>query len=187
MSALISFLLAAQAVASPGADRPVLDAFRAACERTGDLEAMKADAAASGWTPMADDGEPRVEKLIRMGKEAVEEGTLSGAAFRRALDGRDLFLILSRYEDPSGYWGVGCRLYDFDAAAAVDGAVLASWMGREPTGTIEVEPGIGRRLWEPGWREGVNIEVTHVPPGHALAQTFGLSGNVLVAQAIGGF
>lgn len=176
---------AAQAAAA----REILDAFKAACARTGkDLEATKADAAGSGWTAMASDGDPRVSRLVKLGREATEkDGASAGATFRRAIGGRDIFLIVSRYDDRSGYWGSGCRLYDFEATEPLEGKLLESWMGKPPTAVQAPEPGLLKRLWEPGWRDGITVEVSHVPQNHPVGRQYGLSGNVLVAQAIGGF
>jgi hypothetical protein len=183
---LALLLAAAPAQASP--ERAMLDAFKAGCSRTGEVEAMKADAAASGWTAMAEGSEPRVARLVKLGRDSVEaDAKVSGATFRRALGGRDIFLIVSRYEDKEGIWGVGCRLYDFDATAPLDAGLLQAWMGRPPTGVQTPAPGLSKRLWEPGWRDGITIEVSHVPQNHPVGKTYGLSGNILVAQAIGGF
>ena len=167
----------------------MLDAFKAACSRTGtDIEAMKADAAASGWTAMADDGDPRIERLVKLGRDAAEaDGKVAGANFRRNLGGRDIFLIVSRYEDKTGFWGAGCRLYDFEATEPLDGPALEAWMGKAPSGVEAPAPGLTKRLWEPGWRDGISIEINHVPQNHPVGQQYGLSGNILVAQAIGGF
>lgn len=167
----------------------MLDAFKAACDRTGDdLQAMKADAAASGWLLMADGGDPRIDRLVKLGREAADsDGKTAGANFRRTLGGRTVFLIVSRYEDKSGFWGAGCRLYDFEATTPLDGPGLEAWMGKPPTGVEAPAPGLTKRLWEPGWREGVTLEVNHVPQNHPVGQQYGLSGNILVAQAIGGF
>jgi hypothetical protein len=186
---LAAFALAAPAPSAAAApEREMLDAFRAACARTGDVEAMKTDAAASGWTEMAEETEPRVARLVRMGRDATgKDGTSTGAAYRRRLGGRDIFLIVSRYEDRTGFWGVGCRLYDFEATRPLEARLLDRWMGKRPTAVQEPAPGLSKRLWEPGWRDGVTLEVNHVPQNHPAGKTYGLSGNVLVAQAIGGF
>jgi hypothetical protein len=101
--------------------------------------------------------------------------------------GREVFLIVSRHEDDSGIWGAGCRLYDFAATAPVDPALLEGWMGKPPTGVEAPAPGLSRRLWEPAWRDGITFEAAHVPQGHELGEAFGLSGNILLVQAIGGF
>jgi hypothetical protein len=183
-------LLMAAAPAPAKPEREMLDAFKSACSRIGnDIEPTKADAARSGWAPMADDGDPRIARLLKLGREATEkDGTNTGANFRRKLGGRDIFLIVSRYQDKSGFWGSGCRLYDFEATAPLDGKLLEAWMGKPPTGVQVPAPGLSKRLWEPaGWREGIAVEVNYVPQKHPLGETYGLSGNVLVAQAIGGF
>jgi hypothetical protein len=184
-----ALLLALQAAPAVAPERELLAAFKAACSRTGsDIEAMKADAAASGWTAMADDGDRRIARLVKLGRDSADaDGKVAGANFRRTLGGRDVFLIVSRYEDRTGFWGAGCRLYDFEAAAALDGPGLEAWMGKPPTAVQAPAPGLSKRLWEPGWRDGITLEVSHVPQNHPIGQQYGLSGNVLVAQAIGGF
>ena len=189
-SFIAALLLASSPVEAtpPSPDLAMLDSFKAACVRTGDMSAMKADALAAGWQEIAEDSDPRIAELSRKGREGVEkDATLSGAAFRRIVNGREIFLIQSRYEDSSGFWGVGCRVYDFAAIAPLAPALLEAWMGKSPTGVEEPAPGLSRRLWEPGWRLGITVEAAHVPQGHSLGARFGLQGNILIAQAIGGF
>jgi hypothetical protein len=183
------FLLAVQATPAPAYDRQMLDAFKAACARTGnDIEPVKADAVRAGWAVMPEDGDPRIGRLVRMGREATEkDGTSTGATFRRASGKRKIFLVVSRYQDKSGFWGSGCRLYDFEAAAPLEPKLLEAWVGKPPTAVQEPAPGLTKRLWEPGWRDGITLEVNHVPQNHPVGKTYGLSGNILVAQAIGGF
>jgi hypothetical protein len=197
MAWLLTLLLASADPAAPPPPaaaappvRQMLDAFKAACSRTGsDLEPMKADTARAGWTPVADDSDPRLARILKLGRDSVgPEAKTAGASFSRVVGGRRIFLVHSRYEDESGYWGAGCRLFDFEAARPLDAKLLEAWMGKPPTGVQEPAPGVSKRLWEPsGWRDGITVEVNHVPQNHSLGQQFGLSGNVLVAQAIGGF
>jgi hypothetical protein len=189
MLTFAALILAAQAAPAVSAERELLDAFKAACSRTGnDVAAMKADAAGSGWSEMAEDAEPRIARLVKLGRDSADPGgKSSGATYRRTLAGRNLFLILSRYEDKSGFWGTGCRLYDFDAATPLEGTALEAWIGKPPTHVEVPLPGLSKRLWEPGWRDGITLEINHVPQDHPVGQQYGLSGNILVAQAIGGF
>jgi hypothetical protein len=181
-------LLIAAPPGAPSPEREMLDSVRAACEHAGDMEAMKRGAVAAGWEPIADDADPRVARLNKIGRESVDQdGKIAGGSYRRTIGGRPVFLILSRYDDKSGFWGAGCRLYDFEAAEPMDPAGLQAWMGKPPTGVQQPEPGLSKRLWEPAWRDGITLEVNHVPQGHELGKRFGLQGNILVAQAIGGF
>lgn len=181
-------LLMAAAPAPVSADREMLDSVKAACDRAGDIEAMKKDAATAGWEAIADDADPRIARLNKIGREAVDQdGKIAGGSYRKTIGGRAVFLILSRYDDKSGFWGAGCRLYDFEATEPMDAAGLTDWMGKPPTGVQEPEPGLSKRLWEPAWRDGITLEVNHVRQGHELGEKYGLQGNILVAQAIGGF
>lgn len=189
--ALAALLLTAQPAPSEPAspDWRLLEAFRLACERVDDFDRLRPDALARGWAEMAEADDPRVERLARIGREAVaaDGGALSGASFRRRLADRDLFLIVSRWQGRGGAWGNGCRLYHFEAGAELAPVMLEIWMGRPPTG-VETLPGTGvKRLWEPAWRDGVTVEVNHVRADSEAARLYGLSGNILVAQAMGGF
>jgi hypothetical protein len=179
---LAALLLAA---AAPAPDTALLDAFRTACSRVDDFAGARADIAGAGWAEVGDDADPRVAKLAAVGKQATgEDGKLQGAVFRRTIGGRAVYLFLSRFEDADS-WGNGCRLFDFDAPAPIAPKVADGWMGRIPTGT-DGDNGVARRLWLPGWREGVSVEVNYVPAGSAIAEASGLQGVVLVAQAFGG-
>ena len=92
---------------------------------------MKADATQAGWTAMADDGDPRIARLVKLGRDAIEkDGTATGANFRRTVGGRDIFLIVSRYQDKTGFWGSGCRLYHFEATAPLDARASGSLDGQ---------------------------------------------------------
>jgi hypothetical protein len=190
MTPALALLLALAGPSAPAPERQLLDAFKSACSQIGDdIEPVKSDAARAGWAEMPEHGDSRVARLVKLGREATEkDGTATGATFRRKVGGRDVFLIVSRYQDKTGFWGSGCRLYHFEAAAPLDPKLLETWMGRPPTGVQEPAPGLSKRLWEPsGWREGITVEISHVPQKHPLGQQFGLSGNILTAQAIGGF
>jgi hypothetical protein len=185
-----ALLLALQAQpAGLSAERPMLDAFRTVCEKVDSLDGMKAAALASGWTEFAEREEPRIARLNKLGRDAIgNDGTSTGANFRRTLGDRTVFLLATRYEDKSGFWGNGCRLYHFEAQAGIPDGELEAWMARKPTGIVSPGAQHGRRLlWEPGWRDGLTVEINHVPQTSIFREQFGLSGNILVAQAIGGF
>lgn len=184
-----AFLLALLPPAAESPERPMLDAFRSVCDKVETLDGMKAAAVADGWEEFPDSAEPRIERINTFGRDAVgEDGTASGANFRRTIGDRTVFLIASRYVDKSGVWGNGCRLYHFEAAAGIPDAELEAWMTKKPTGIQDPGPQYGRRLlWEPGWRNGLTVEVTHVPATSQFREQLGLSGNVLVVQALGGF
>jgi hypothetical protein len=165
----------------------LLQAFAGPCALVEDFDKTKAEAAKSGWEEIADAGDPRLAKLEQVGRDALknEGGTLLGARYRRTVGGRAVFLVVSRYIDKEGFWGNGCRVYDFDAPKAIDQAVAERWIGKPPTGSSDI-PGATRTLWEP-WVSGRTFELNYVPAGHALGEQLGLSGVILVSQAIGGF
>jgi hypothetical protein len=181
--AAVSLLAAA---ADPAADRALLQAFEAPCRHVRDFAKIKAGALAGGWAEIAEDADPRVARLSKLGRDEVgSEGKLYGATYRRSHAGRAVFLIVSRFEDKDGVWGNGCRVYDFDASEAIAPETAEAWIGKPPTGT-QVVPGGTKHLWEP-WVSGQSFELNYMPAGGEVEQRFGLRGVILVAQAIGGF
>lgn len=165
----------------------LLEAFAVPCAHVEDFDKTKAEALNGGWEEIADGADARLARLEKFGRDALEDenGKLLGARYRRTVDGRAVFLVVSRYEDKTGFWGNGCRVYDFDAPGALDQAVAERWIGKPPTGSEPV-PGASRILWEP-WVDGRTFELNYVPAGHPLVEQMGLVGVVLVSQAIGGF
>jgi hypothetical protein len=165
----------------------LLDAFRQVCEKVTDWNQLSTAASQSGWQVFDEAANPQLARINRIGREAVgTEGRMLGTSFRRTLAGRTVFLVVSRWEGARGIWGNGCRLYDFTAAAPVNRDLLVAWMGRAPTGNQSFGQAGSNLLWEPGWRDGLTVSVNHVPATSAFRERYGLSGNVLVAQALGG-
>ncbi|WP_114953231.1 hypothetical protein [Sphingosinicella terrae] len=184
MLGFAALLLAAQPAT---ADAALLDTFRAACERVGDLEAMQADARQGGWTAIADEADPRLARVNRSVRDGTSpENRLTLSSYRAEPAGEPLFLVVSRVENDQGMWIDDCRVYAF-GAAPIAGTALEAWMGRPPTSSDDFG-GVGLQLdWEPGWRDGMAFRVSHAPPGGALARQLGQDGNILVAQSLGGF
>jgi hypothetical protein len=187
--ALAAALLALPADAARAMEAvPLLDAFKTACAGIRDYDAARADALKSGWTEITGDADPRIARLVALGqKEVGDDATMTGAYFRHSIGDRTVFLILTHVVmTDSKIWAKGCRVYDFDAPREYDVATLAKWIGKAPTHS-ENHGGAVKRLWEPGWADGVSVEVTFMPAGHPVAGSTGVQGNVLTASAIGGF
>lgn len=184
MSALAALLLSAQA-APADADRAMLDAFRAACARVENVEHMRADAVAAGWAEIAESEAPRVAQVNEVTRQLAGSAWQAPHVFRRGFGDRSAYLIVSRFEDRArNLWGNSCRVYHFEAEAPIAAALLEDWMGRAPSSSREMSDGT-KTIWQPGWSEGMSIEIAHVRQDSAARQQFGLSGNVLLAQAHG--
>ena len=189
MSALAALLLIGTAQASP-APSPLFGAFKAACDNVGTFDGVAKAAAGAGWTEVAEaQAEPRIAAIVAKGRKAMQDeepdAAVSGQVFRRRIDGRDMWLVTSRFVSKQGYWGNGCRAYDLDAPAAPAAATLDAWVGKPATGAAAAGNAT-KRLWEP-WRDGVSLEITYVPRDNPLGLSYGIQGLVLVAQSIGGF
>lgn len=188
LSAFLSLLALQPAPPSPMArERILLDAFRGVCEAVDDYPRMRAAAAAAGWEPVEDGASPLLARINQVARQAAgDQGRIQDASYRRVFPQHStLHLVVSRWEGVDRAWGNGCRVYDFEASRPIDPAGLTAWMGRAPTGRQDLGPLGSNLLWEPGWREGMSVSVNHVPPTSVFRERYGLSGNVLVAQAFG--
>jgi len=193
--ALIAALGMVQAPPAP-APSPLFAAFTAACfnldseDGASSFNRVAPAAKASGWTEVAEaDADPRIAGIVTKGRKAVQEeepdGTYAGQIFRHRFDGRDVWLVTSRFVAKEGYWGNGCRAYDLDMPDAPPRETLDAWVGSAPTG-VQANGSATKRLWEP-WQNGVTLEITYVPRNHPLGTSYGIQGLVLVSQSIGGF
>lgn len=183
---LLPLLLAASdQAASAYPAEAVLEAFGRVCRDVADYPATLRSARALGWKGVAASEEPHLQKLVSLGMGGeASEGRKQTASFRRAVEGRTLYLALSRYADAKG-WGNGCRVYDFAARQPLPQPVVEKWMKR-PADFRQAQEGVLVKLsWEPGWDGTSAVESAYVPPGSALTGRTGLAGNVLVAQAAG--
>lgn len=181
-------LAAALLLAGASDGTALLEAFAAPCAHVEDFEKAKSEAVKGGWQEIGETADPRLARIEKLGRDALkgEGAALSGARFRRTVADRTALLVISRYEDKTGYWGNGCRVYDFDAPRAIEPAVAERWIGKPPTGIQPIGPGGTKHLWEP-WVSGRSFELNYIPAGHPIVEQMGLSGVILVSQAIGGF
>lgn len=183
MISLIALLAAAAAAPAYPADA-VFGAFAQVCRRVADYPAAAKAANGKGWTEVPSSDEPHLDKLVALGKEAVPDARKSGASYRRAVKGRTLYLVLSRYEDAK-LWGNGCHVYDFAAPAEIPQATLERLM-RRPCTFRQAQDGVLTKLtWDDGLGNGAPVEAAYVPKGSPLTARTGLAGLVLVAQATG--
>lgn len=191
---IFTLLAASAAAAAPlpsSEDRALFAGFKQVCSQVRDLGKLERAARKGKWQPVGEDANPQLAQLVRKGREAAlkdePDAEVSGAQFSRQLGGRTLWLVTSRYQDREGYWGNGCRVYDFDAASPLPLETLVALMGKPNTGSVALPDGNTKHLWEPGWKSGHSVEVVYISGTDPVSQKFGLKGQVLMAQAIGGF
>lgn len=170
-------------------DRALFAAFKGVCRNVRSLDAMDQAARRGGWRAVPAEAHPNLARLVNGGREALlkdePDAALAGAQYTRAVGGRTLWLVTSRYADKDGYWANGCRVYDFDAATALSASTLVALMGRPNSGTMPLPEGGTKLLWEPGWKSGHSVEVSFATGLDPVSQKFGLKGQVLTAHAIG--
>ncbi len=188
---LIAAAAAATAPVPPPEDRALFAAFKGVCSKVRKLDAMEAAARRGGWQAVEPSANPNLQLLISKGlsdsKRQEPDASFAGSQYHRQLGGRELWLVLSRYRDKDGYWANGCRIYDFEATTALPLEELTALMGKSPTGSLPLPEGQVKHLWEPGWKSGHSVEVSYIAGNDPFSQRFGLKGQVLMAQAIGGF
>jgi hypothetical protein len=165
----------------------LLHQFRTVCDKVADYPGMSRAAAAGGWQPIEDAANAQLARINRTAREAIgSDGRYQTASFSRQAADQRWFLVVSRWEGEAGVWGNGCRIYDFAADRPIDRGPLEQWVGRPPTGNQSFGAVGSNLLWEPGWRNGMTVAVNHVPATSPFAARYGLTGNILVAQALGG-
>lgn len=190
IATLLPASAAAWQTAPMPAPSPLFGAFKAACFDVHKFDRVAPAATAAGWTEVTEaQADPRIAAIVRKGFDAMRkeeaEAKVSGQIFRQRIDGRDVWLVTSRFVSKQGLWGNGCRTYDLDAPAAPAREILDAWVGKAPT-SVQASGNAAKRLWEP-WQPGVSLEITFVPRDNPLGLTYGIQGLVLVSQSIGGF
>lgn len=188
-------LLAASAAATapvpPAEDRALFASFKSVCSKVRKMDAMAAAAHHDGWQQVAPGAHPNLQLLVEKGKRAglrdEPDASYSGTQFHKIVGSRELWMVQSRYRDSEGYWSNGCRIYHFEARAPLLGDELAVLMGKPCTGTQPLPEDQVKYVWEPGWHSGHSVEVSYIAGNDPVSQRFGLKGQVLMAQAIGGF
>jgi hypothetical protein len=180
-------LLLAAPQADPAADRALLAAFEGPCQHVEDFDKMKAKAPGAGWQAIEESAAPRIAALMEKGRKQLEPGEkIREGLFQRTHRGRSVQLVLTNVRMDGGVWANGCRVFDFDAPSPIDLSTIKAWIGKEPTGVQDLGDGLAKHLWEP-WVSGRSFETYYVPAANPQARAWGLSGAVLVSQAMGGF
>lgn len=142
-----------------------IEAFTAACvpHRQDNMRAAEA-LARDGWTPVGDDDHPELDAtMARVRAEADDPEypmEMAYSAWRREMGGRRLYVVLSRvdatigrtedsdgdgviqeWEKATDFSMLGCGVWDFDATAPVDPALMTAWAGAEPVQVVD-QPGV---------------------------------------------
>ena len=185
-----AILAATTAIAAPSAyDVEFVSQFADACvaQRTS-LEASKATAEAAGWSGVASDADPEFAAVIGFSNAAAADiranhGTFDFATYAKSVDGVAHYLILS--DALIGYGAerqniVGCYMYNFDAAAAIDPAALDALLGAAPTES-QIDTHVSSWQWnKPEKLPGtLDLFLTFVPEASQYRDQYGFSGLVL--------
>jgi hypothetical protein len=180
-------LLGAAALADTTGDVR-LDAFRDVCvPQRHDLAAMQA-LAATIWSSVGDDADEtlaRVMEAARKGMTPAPGEKMIGIAvpYRREIDGRPLFLVLTNIRLEQAEIN-GCFLYDFAATVPLDAALVSGWLKESPTETVN-EPGVMEgNTWTAAEYPGVvDLRSGFIPPGSPAQAIAGFSGVALALSA----
>ena len=186
-------LAAAQADAPPAQApypaREVLSAFATACSGIENMDVARASVIAAGWQPVPADDPGQLMQLVALGKARLAQSDsglklAQGGEYRITVAGRELSLALSGV-DLETIRSYGCRVYDFDAPAAIAEQDLEHWAARKPNDTQTPGDGLIKHVWNPGLKPGhMEMEISFVPKGSLAAADIPLSGLVFVAKAM---
>ena len=184
---LLALLSTTQGVAEPASDLR-LAAFEEACldgYRNPDIRA--AVIAAAGWSPVADDADPALARLMAISRQAMvqaeEEDGFTGtiAAYALRLAGGEAYLVTTELDMPAdAEWKIdllGCYLYDFAAAAPLPPSLITSRFDERPAEVVDQPDVIVAQTWNIEQIEGVwELRSTYIPPGSPAAAVTGFTG-----------
>lgn len=157
--------------------------FDRVCRDLSDIGALRAAAAAAGWAEHEPQSGEDVEKLLTLGEKTVRElvpgATYNNWAFRKAVSGRDLTLVLTDIpEGPAKT--TECRLYDF-AAPLPSAEGVRRWTGTAPTNSMN-QDGLTAWEWSPGFRDNLTqISVLHLDRNSPVRQQIPAVGLAIAA------
>ncbi len=164
---------------------PLLDEFRAQCVDQSSLGSMVAIAEQNGWVASQPQAGTDVAAAVDAGKKMFASLGVSPTmrVFSKTFAGRNLNLIITSTKVPfdgSPRTMTNCNIYDFQAPAAIDVALLESWAGRKPQATdsngasaFEWRPGLSRLSSKTrvGFVRGQSSDKVRVVGGLVLSST----------------
>src|SRR5690606_16360006 len=145
--------------------------------------------AAAGFEAVPDDGHPMLAAIMKVSRDAiaqskVEDGfTGTAAAFRRAAEGRDLYVVTTTLDMPAdAEWKIdflGCYLYDFAAEAPLDPAILTAHFDEAPVESYD-QDGLAGQKWNVEKLDGVwDVSTGYFRKDGPAASAAGFSGLVI--------
>ncbi len=166
-----------------------LEAFREACvPGARNFPKTEAAVAAAGWTPVAEDADPDLAALMKVGRELADfddEIRLSGQSlYARTIDGTTFYIVTTYITSDYGN-SVSCQFYHFRSETMVDPVLISGWLGEGPITAINEPARVIGQEWENARNlQGVQVSQTLAPKGSEVAEMAGFTG---VSLAINGF
>jgi hypothetical protein len=184
---LFAPLSTTQGAAQPAPD-PRLAAFEAAClDGYRNPEIRAAVIAAAGWSPVADNVDPALGRLMAISREAMvqseEEDGFAGSisAYGRRLAGGEAYLVTTELDMAADAGRkidlLGCYLYDFAADAPLPVSLITFRFDERPAEVVDQPGVIVAQVWNIERIEGVwELRSTFIPPGSPAAGVTGFTG-----------
>ena len=166
------------------------ETFRAVClDGFRDTEARARAVAGAGFEAVADDAHPMLATFMKVSRDAIEEAkaedgfTGTAAAFRKTVEGRDLYVVTTTLDmPPEAEWKIdflGCYLYDFAAEAPLDPAQFTTHFDEAPAETYD-EAGLVGQKWNVEKLDGVwDVSTAYFTKDGPAATAAGFSGLVI--------
>ena len=174
-------LLAGQALGEEVAGDSRLDAFRAACMPEHRRPAKRpAVFTGAGWVPAVESDSPMLAEVLKLARSVAEEGKADGisgalSVWRKEVAGRPAFLVLSTVTSDQISL-TGCYVYDFEAPAPVDPALITAWLGEAPAQTVD-RAGFTAQIWNAEGIDGViELQSGVVAPDSQASKILGFHG-----------
>lgn len=191
LAGLVAALGAAPALAAPAAhDIAFVSEFADACvPERGSFAGTEQTALGAGWTVVGAEADPELAVVMQLSDDAAKAmqpqgGELAYATYAKPIDGVPHYLVVSRaaLKDADGKRQslVGCYLYNFAAAAAVDPEAVDALIGA-PATQSQVDMHISSYQWNaPAKLPGtLDVYLTFVPEVSQYKEQTGFSGLVL--------
>ncbi len=185
--ALCAVMTGAAPVAAQPAD-PRLDAFRDACvPGVRSFEKTEAAVAAAGWSEVAEDADPELAAVMKVGREMADyddEVRLSGQSiYARAIDGATYYIVTHYVTSEWGNY-VSCHFYDFASERLIDPTLISGWLGEGPVTARNDPATVIAQEWEnPRKLPAVKVAQTAVLAGSSVSEMVRFTGVSLLISA----
>lgn len=190
LAGLVVALGAAPAIAAPAAyDIAFVAEFAEACvPQRLSFEGTKQTALGGGWAQVQRNANPELDVIMGISEAAAADPELqaefSYVLYEKPIEGRPHYLVVSRTSAEIAPGDrltlIGCYLYDFDAAQAIDPEPVTALIGN-PIATSQTDMHVNGYAWgpPPAMARTMDTYLTFIPEVSQYKDEAGFTGLVL--------